>query len=156
MLSGNFDVPRNGDVRITRSVAKIAVFVALSQTCGCGHGPRNFRKIQNPAPLTRARAVGLGGRKADSQVVPALFNRLDDPDPVVRLAAHEELRTRTGQDFGYVPWESPEERASAIARWRAWLTRSEGGAVMPSTQSPVIPAQASKAYPRAAGAAPDP
>ncbi len=70
--------------------------IALTQCWGCAHGPRNFRKIQNPAPLVRARAVGLGGRKSDSQVVPALVGRLGDSDPVVRLAAYEELRRRTG------------------------------------------------------------
>ena len=44
----------------------------------------------------RARAVGLGRREPDSQVVPALVARLDDEDPVVRLAANEELRQRHG------------------------------------------------------------
>ncbi len=57
--------------------------------------------------------------KPDSQVLPVLLTRLGDSDPVVRLAAHEELRKRTGQDFGYLPWASPEERSSAIERWRA-------------------------------------
>ena len=28
---------------------------------GCAHGPRSFRKVDNPSPLVRARAVGLGG-----------------------------------------------------------------------------------------------
>ena len=39
--------------------------------------------------------------------VPALIGRLEDADPVVRLAAHEELRRRTGRDFGFVPWAEP-------------------------------------------------
>jgi hypothetical protein len=94
---------------------------AVAPFLGCAHGPRRFGKIQHPAPLVRARAVGLGSRQPDSQVVPALVGRLRDDDPVVRLAAHEELRQRTGQDFGYVPWASPEERSTAIDRWRAWL-----------------------------------
>ena len=55
----------------------------------------------------------------------------------MRLAANEELRQRTGRDFGYVPWASPEERAGAIARWRSWLS----GPPMPagSLQSPEVP-----------------
>ena len=60
-------------------------------------------------------------------MLPALVGRLGDSDPVVRLAAHEELRKRTGQDFGYVPWASPEERSGAIERWRAWLSQRAGG-----------------------------
>jgi hypothetical protein len=136
-------------VRIRRSVAKVTVFVVLLQTWGCAHGPRSFDKIQNPAPLTRARAVGLGGRKADAQVVPALVGRLGDSDPVVRLAAHEELRRRTGQDFGYVPWASAEERASAIGRWRAWLAGGQSTAIAASTQSPIAPIAARKVVPQA-------
>ena len=95
---------------------------------GRGHGaallglrPRSARLPQDP--VSRAPGAGpLGGpgrRESDEQVVPALVARLDDEDPVVRLAANEELRKRTGRDFGYVPWASDEERAGAIARWRA-------------------------------------
>jgi hypothetical protein len=99
---------------------------ALAPLWGCADGPRNLRKVQNPAPLVRARAVGLGRRQPDSYVVPALIDRLADADPVVRLAAHEELRERTGRDFGYIPWASVEERASAIDRWRAWMGQGKG------------------------------
>jgi hypothetical protein len=117
---------------------------------GCGLAPHDFRKIQHPAPLVRARAVGLGRREPEAQVVPALVARLDDEDPVVRLAANEELRKRTGRDFGYVPWASPEERAGAIARWRSWLTAPP----MPagSVQSPKLPTRpVNSAPPKAAG-----
>jgi len=64
--------------------------------------------------------VGLGGELPSSQVIPALIDRLDDPDAVVRLSAHEELRKLTGQDFGFVPWADGAERASSVARWRTW------------------------------------
>ncbi|MFI5454233.1 MAG: hypothetical protein ACHRXM_02165 [Isosphaerales bacterium] len=101
---------------------------AVAPSWGCAHGPRRFGKIEHPAPLVRARAVGLGRRQPDSLVVPALVGRLGDADPVVRLAAHEELRRRTGQDFGYVPWASSEERSAAIDRWRAWLGQGRGSA----------------------------
>ena len=53
--------------------------------------------------------------------MPVLVDRLSDSDPVVRLAAHEELRKRTGRDFGYVPWASAEERAGPTESWRAFL-----------------------------------
>ena len=90
-----------------------------------GLRPRSAQLPQDPAdpaPLVRARAVGWGRATSDPQVVPALVARLDDEDPVVRLAANEELRKRTGRDFGFVAWASAEERAAAIARWRSWLT----------------------------------
>ena len=34
--------------------------VVVAPFWGCAHGPRNFRKVQNPAPLVRARASGWG------------------------------------------------------------------------------------------------
>jgi hypothetical protein len=72
------------------------------------------------APIRRARAVELSQGLPDGKVVPALLNHLDDTDPVVRLTAHEELKRRSGKDFGYVPWADRSERVSAMARWRAW------------------------------------
>jgi hypothetical protein len=109
-------------VRIGRSLA-IALGAALTlPCCGCGLKPHAFRKMQPTEPVVRARAVGQDRRQPDSQVVPALVARLEDEDPVVRLAANEELRQRTGRDFGYIPWASAEERAAAIARWRSWLS----------------------------------
>jgi HEAT repeats len=120
--------------------------IVVAPSWGCAHGPRNFRKVQSPAPLVRARAVGLGRRQADSQVMPALVNRLSDSDPVVRLAAHEELRKRTGRDFGYVPWASPEERAGAIEQWRTFVGQGRGSPdrmarplPSPSPQSKTLP-----------------
>ena len=43
--------------------------------------------MTDPAPIVRARSVGLGGDLPQGHVVPALINRLEDRDPVVRLAA---------------------------------------------------------------------
>jgi hypothetical protein len=113
----------------------IAFAAVVACQSGCAHGPRRFSKIDSVAAIDRARAVGLAGRQPDSTVLPALVGRLGDSDPVVRLAAHEELRKRTGQDFGYVPWASGPERTDAIERWQAWLRNGRGGdAVAPSPQ----------------------
>jgi hypothetical protein len=87
---------------------------------GCSIAPKTFRGVSSPSAIVRARAVGLGEVLPESQVIPPLIERLDDPDAVVRLSAHEELRKRTGQDFGYVPWADVAERAPAVARWREW------------------------------------
>ncbi len=124
-------------MRIGRWIGRMALVAGSIALPGCAHGPRRFEKIENPAPMVRARAVGLGTRHPDAQVLPALIGRLADSDPVVRMAAHEELRKRTGNDFGYVPWGSPEERSAAIARWRAWLAGASAtsGGPLPSRQS---------------------
>ena len=83
----------------------------------------------------------------------ALVERLSDTDPVVRLAAHEELRKRTGRDFGYVPWASPEERAVPIEQWRAFVVQGRE-----SPELPILPAAPatppSKTLPVATGQAP--
>jgi hypothetical protein len=118
-----------------RWIGTIALAAAMAPFWGCAHGPRRFEKIDSTAPLVRARAVGLGAQRPDSEVLPVLVTRLNDSDPVVRLAAHEELRKRTGQDFGYLPWASPEERSPAVGRWRAWLSQAHlDNGITPSPQ----------------------
>ena len=101
-------------------VAPLAVLAS-----GCSLAPKNFLKVNDPAPIVRARSVGLGGRLPQGKVVPALIDRLEDHDPVVRLAAYEELKKGTGKDFGFVPWGSDTDRSSAVARWRAWWSRKQ-------------------------------
>ncbi len=98
-----------------RLAAVCTVIVLTTPLAGCGLGPRNFRKITHPAPLVRARAVSLGDSRPDAVVIPALVGRMNDPDVVVRMAANEELKRRTGQDFGFQAWASSPERANAVA-----------------------------------------
>lgn len=114
----------------------LAALLLLSGLLGCSSlTPRNFRSMSAPAPIVRARAVGLGREQPDAMVVPALIGRLDDTDPVVRLSAHEELRRRSGKDFGYLPWSDRSERAPAIERWKQWWASR-----LPSRSA--VPAQA--------------
>jgi hypothetical protein len=144
-----------------RWLGVVALVTILTPSWGCAHGPRRFGKIEHPAPLVRARAVGLGHRHPDSRVLPALVDRLGDADPVVRLAAHEELRRRTGQDLGYVPWAGPEERSAAVNRWQTWLGQGGAGASAKrraaASRQPIRQAAApAKTLPPAVGPAPDP
>jgi hypothetical protein len=130
-------------MRPSLGTAALVLILATSQGCGMAKA-RNFRKIRHPAPMVRARALSLGDRKPGAEVVPALVGRLDDPDPVVRLAAHEELKQRTGRDFGYVPWDEGPERQAAVGRWRDWLAGKDPQAspspqATPSPQAPATP-----------------
>jgi hypothetical protein len=113
--------PTQSRVRwLSRAWLALAAFWAVGTGPGCSIAPKSFRALTHPAPIVRARAVGLGDELPEAQVVPALLARLDDPDAVVRLSAHEELRKRFGQDFGYIPWADTSERAAAVARWKGW------------------------------------
>ena len=94
-----------------------ALMLAMS---GCKVGPKNFFSLTNAAPHVRSRAVTLGDDLPDAIAVPALIDRLEDTDSVVRLSAHESLKRRTGQDFGFIPWAEAAVRARSVARWREW------------------------------------
>ncbi|GAC1473792.1 MAG: hypothetical protein NVSMB9_23070 [Isosphaeraceae bacterium] len=76
--------------------------------------------MTDPAPIVRARSISLANKLPPGRVVPALIDRLEDRDPVVRLVAYEELKKGTGKTFGYIPWAGDTERAGAVSRWRAW------------------------------------
>ena len=134
-------------VGMDRLDAAAAVIVLLTSCSGCGLGPRNFRKINHPAPLVRARAVSLGSGRPSAEVIPVLVARLNDPDVVVRMTAHEELKRRTRRDFGYQPWAREWERADAVNRWRAWLTASPV-VPAPAPARPEAPPQPRKSLPR--------
>ncbi|WP_422925214.1 hypothetical protein [Singulisphaera sp. PoT] len=106
--------------RVKTRVPVWLVLALLLLADGCGIAPKGFKSLNNPAAITRARSVGLGNNLPNARVIPALIDRLSDTDPVVRLSAHEELKKRTGQDFGYVPWGELGERNQAVARWKQW------------------------------------
>ncbi|HEX3450797.1 MAG TPA: hypothetical protein VHS97_21265 [Isosphaeraceae bacterium] len=133
-------------MRIGRWIGKVAFIAATAYVCGCAHGTRDVRKVRTATPLARARAVGRPNGRSDSGVMRTLVTRLGDVDPVVRLAAHEELRKRTGVDFGYVPWASEEERALPMERWRAWVEQGNASQ-QPVARSIVAPSPPGKVLP---------
>ena len=106
----------------------LGLVLAVS-AAGCSIAPKGFfQSRHDPAPIVRARAMGMGRGLPNQVVVPALIEKLNDPDSVVRLTAHEELRKRTGQDFGYAPWADAADRAPAVNAWRQWWQAQQAGA----------------------------
>jgi hypothetical protein len=93
--------------------------MAVSGT-GCSLAPKSFRDMIHPAPIVRARAVGLDDKQPEWVAVPAMIDRLNDSSDVVRMTASDGLKERTHRDFGFVPWAPADERAKAVARWKAW------------------------------------
>ncbi|MFM7131460.1 MAG: HEAT repeat domain-containing protein, partial [bacterium] len=68
--------------------------------------------------------------------IPVLIDRLSDPDPVVRLASHEALKRRTGQNFGYQPYIEGDELAAAVGRWKQWWAGTTNGRMVAGRPSP--------------------
>ena len=142
----------------------------LSSLCASA-GSRSPRRASgrstDPAPIVRARSVGPGRKLPQGQVVPALIDRLEDSDPVVRLAAFEELKKGTGRTFGFVPWGGDTDRArpspaggpggrrgKAVSKVRThrqprgWWTGSEAqGALAGSARTPLRTARARRGVP---------
>ena len=87
---------------------------------GCSLAPKSFRDMIHTSPIVRARSVGLGDEQPEWVAVPAMIGRLNDPDRVVRMTAHDALKARTKRDFGFVAWAPADERSKAVDRWRAW------------------------------------
>ena len=104
-----------------------AVGLATVALPGCSLAPKSFKAIRKPEPLVRARAIPLGRKLPEQKVVPGLIASLDDRDQVVRMTASEELKKRSGKDFGFIPYAEPEDRAPAVSRWRAWWDAKQKG-----------------------------
>jgi HEAT repeat protein len=122
-------------VPLPRRARMLALIATVALAAGCSIAPKTFRKMSETAPIVRARAVGSTDGLPATQAIPTLIEHLSDPDPVVRLAASEELRRKTGQTLGFLPWGSEAERGEAVNRWRAWWSQREASARRSTTPS---------------------
>ena len=133
VLSGR--TSREGGPAVKRVFLVGLLLSAVVSGSGCSLAPKSFRDMIHPAPIVRARAVGLDDKQPEWVAVPALIARLNDPDRVVRMTANDGLKERTQRDFGFVPWAPPEERAAAIGRWKAWWDERRAQAAYPRDDS---------------------
>jgi hypothetical protein len=69
--------------------------------------------------LRRAAALACA-MKEDKAFIPDLIAVLDDAEGIVVRAAGAGLRVLTGENFGPPANATPEERAEAVAAWKAW------------------------------------
>ncbi len=56
-----------------------------------------------------------------TEAVPSLFEVIDDPNPVLRDVAAEQLVRLTGYDPGYDARAGKPERDKVVRRWRDWV-----------------------------------
>lgn len=77
-------------------------------------------RLQDPDPEVRRAAAQACGRKESKVHFPELLVLLDDAEPEVAEAAHQSLKSLTGQDFGPPPEATPEQRSRAAIQWFDW------------------------------------
>lgn len=78
------------------------------------------RALSDPLEDVRFEAGTALLRAGDDRAVPLLIHGLEHPDPLVRARAITVLQGRTGSTLDFRPDATPEDRAAAVARWRAW------------------------------------
>jgi hypothetical protein len=78
------------------------------------------------AEMRRAAALACG-MKDDKGMIPDLVAVLDDADAWVVRAAGAGLRALTGKNFGPSATADADERAKAVAAWKAWWKRQPKG-----------------------------
>ena len=77
---------------------------------------------EDPTPQARMGAIERSVREGrGSADAPRLVENLASDDAAVRLAAITALERATGSSLGYRFDDAPGDRASSVARWRAWL-----------------------------------
>lgn len=84
-------------------------------------------KLKDDDAEVRRAATLACAMKEDKGFVPDLIAELDDKDQWVVRGAAVALRTLTGLDFGPSATATPEERANAVAAWKAWWKRQNRG-----------------------------
>ncbi len=75
------------------------------------------------AEIRRAAALGLAMRESKEHVAD-LIDLLADPVEAVSLGARAALKELTGKDFGPSAGATAEQKARALAEWRAWWGKS--------------------------------
>lgn len=109
--------------RLTDANPKVrqAAIVGLTQILG-GDAAKLFYPLLDDADdqvaLTAARAIADAG---DRRCFECLLRLLSSADSNVRSESVAMLRMLTQQNFGYVSYETEENRRLAVAQWRQWV-----------------------------------
>jgi hypothetical protein len=82
-------------------------------------------ELQSTNAEVRRAAALASAMKEEQALVPDLIERLDDSDKAVRRAAAIALASLTKKNFGPSEEATPEERKSAIHKWRVWWSEQK-------------------------------
>ena len=110
---------RNLSVRVGLTIVVLVVG-------GCTKPPRGSKYVSDPDPTVKIPAIHRSVEERNAKALPTLVKDLASDDPAVRFYVIGALMKFTGGDaMGYVYYASPEDRAPAIERWKAWLAQRE-------------------------------
>jgi hypothetical protein len=103
---------------------------------------RMIQKMRDPNPVVRSLAIQSAAMRR-LHCEEELINRLKDPVPAIRAAAHAALVHITrGANFGPSRFDGPtpvafaRERDEAIGKWRTWLKSQSESSSGASQKSP--------------------
>jgi HEAT repeat protein len=82
--------------------------------------PALLEASRDPSQLVRYEAATSLLRIGDDRGFPVLISGLEDPDPRIRAKCILQLKDTTGETLGFIADDAPDDRAAAVARWRAW------------------------------------
>lgn len=103
--------------RLTHPAATLLAALVLIAGCGPGSGP--VISLTSDDPAGRIPAMKQAALQKDASAVPELVKRLESDDPAERFYAIEALQRITGQTLGYIYYATEQDRAAAVARWKA-------------------------------------
>jgi len=77
---------------------------------------------EEPDPMLRLEEARILAGAGDARGLEVTLTLLgDDTPPIYRDEANSLLEERSGKDFGYDAFASPEDNAEAVQGWRSWL-----------------------------------
>lgn len=82
------------------------------------------RYLKHTNSEVRRGTVLATAMKDERELIPEMIDHLDDPEALVVAAARAALKAMTKEDYGPEPEATPEERATAIRRWKTWWKRN--------------------------------
>ena len=100
----------------------VAVYIA---SCTA---PREPLTVHHPDPSIKIPAIKIAVARRDLSAARQLVKDLESDDAAVRFYAISGLRRLTGESFGYLYYEDPEQREPALKQWQAWLAQVEQSA----------------------------
>jgi hypothetical protein len=100
---------------------RAAAVVGLEAALGAEAVADVLPLAEDPADEVRLAAALAAVNHGRRHGLDVLAGLLDSADLRIRTRADRTLRSLTGQQFGFVAYESAENRKEAATRWRTWI-----------------------------------